>query len=105
MVIPAVGLRGGGYGDGADACTHVQDRLWFVARLLVVFHDDRPVRSPARLLGVVRALCRVLTAVRVLVLGVVTHLPPGQLPSRQAWQGAFLCARRAPSLGRRRGGR
>ena len=77
MVIPAAGLHGGGYGDGADACTHVQDRLWFVARLLVAPDDDRPVHSPARRLGVVRVLCHVLTAVRVLVLGVVTHLPPG----------------------------
>ena len=88
VVILVGGLRGGGYGDGADACTHVQDRLWFVARLLVAPHDDRPAHSPARRLGVVRALlralCRVLAAVRVLVLGVVAHLPPGQLPSRQA---------------------
>lgn len=105
VVIPAAGLRGDGYGDGGDAYAHVQDRLWFVARLLVALHDDRPAHSPARRLGVVRALCRVLAAVRVLVLGVVTHLPPGQLPSRQAWQGVFLCGLRVPSLGRRRGGR
>lgn len=105
VVILVGGLRGGGYGDGADACTHVQDRLWFVAWLLVAPHDDRPAHSPARRLGVVRALCRVLAAVRVLVLGAVTHLPPEQLPSRQAWQGVFLCGLRVPNLGRRRGGR
>lgn len=84
VAILVAGLRGGGYGDGVDACTRVQDRLWFVARLLVAPHDDRPVHSPAQRLGVVRALCRVLAAVWVLVLGVVAHLPPGQLPSRQA---------------------
>ena len=92
MVIPAAGLRGGGYGDGADACTHVQDRLWFVARLLAVFHNDCSAHSPTRRLGVVR----------VLVLGVVTHLPLEQLPSRQAWQGSFLCVLHVPSLGRHR---
>ena len=92
VAIPAAGLRGDGYGDGADACTHVQARLWFVARLLVAPHDDCSAHSPARRLGVVR----------VLVLGVVPRLPLEQLPNRQAWQGSFLCVLHVPSLGRHR---